>query len=148
MVLLNEKKAKDWKVRKTELKEKLKTKSDYLKELQTVFNSYIRARDKNKNCISCNRKLIGKFDAGHLYTVSGFPELRFNEDNVNGQCTHCNMHEHGAPLAYREGLIKRIGIERVEEMESLRNKQVHYSIEDLKDLIKIYKKKLKECATE
>jgi len=33
-------------------KERMKTKSEHLKELQTIFNKYIRLRDKGKPCVS------------------------------------------------------------------------------------------------
>ena len=36
-----------------ERKEKIKTHSDYLRELQPIFNTFIRLRDYNENCISC-----------------------------------------------------------------------------------------------
>ena len=69
---------KKWSKEKKEIKEKLMSKSDYLNLAQKVFNTYIRMRDKNKNCISCDKKLIGKFDAGHFFSVGAYPNLRFN----------------------------------------------------------------------
>ena len=47
---------KAWNIEKKERKERLKTKGDYLKELQIIFNKWIRLRDNGLNCISCNKK--------------------------------------------------------------------------------------------
>ena len=58
-------KDKEWKAEKKELKDKLKTYSDHVKELQVIVNKYVRLRDKDKGCISCGTPLLGKYDAGH-----------------------------------------------------------------------------------
>ncbi len=114
-----------------ERKEKLKTKSDYEKELQKIVNTFIRLRDKDKPCVSCDKPLINKFDAGHFYPAGSYKNLRFNEDNIHGQCVHCNRDKHANLLEYRPRLIKRIGIERVEELDRLRNIPAKYTIPEL-----------------
>jgi hypothetical protein len=128
----------EWKKEKKVLKDKLKTKSDYQKDLQKEVNYFIRQRDKNKPCISCSKPLIGKFDAGHYRSQGGNPELRFNELNIFGQCVRCNQHLHGNLIDYRIGLIKRIGVEKVEWIESKHEPQ-HYTIEELKEMIIKYR---------
>ena len=128
----------EWKKEKKVLKDKLKTKSDYQKDLQKEVNYFIRQRDKNKPCISCSKPLIGKFDAGHYRSQGGNPELRFNELNIFGQCVRCNQHLHGNLIDYRIGLIKRIGVEKVEWIES-KHEQQHYTIEELKEMIIKYR---------
>jgi hypothetical protein len=105
---MKSKKAKDWQKEKKVLKEKLMTKSDYLNICQKVFNTYIRTRDKDKNCISCNKKLVGKYDAGHFFSVGAYPNLRFNENNVFGQCVHCNRDKHGNVKEYDLRLQNRM----------------------------------------
>lgn len=138
--------AKEWKSRKSELKEKTMTISELLKLAQITFNTYIRLRDSNEPCISCgNKEAISGYDAGHFYSVGGYSSLRFNEDNVHKQCKRpCNMDLHGNFAEYRIRLIERIGIERVNDLEANRHKSVSYSREDLKDLISTYKQKIKE----
>ena len=128
----------EWKKEKKVLKDKLKTKSDYQKDLQKEVNYFIRQRDKNKPCISCSKPLIGKFDAGHYRSQGGNPELRFNELNIFGQCVRCNQHLHGNLIDYRIGLIKRIGVDKVEWIESKHEPQ-HYTIEELKEMIIKYR---------
>ncbi|MDG6334342.1 recombination protein NinG, partial [Glaesserella parasuis] len=36
-------------------RERLKSRSEWLKDAQAVFNEYIRLRDKDEPCISCQR---------------------------------------------------------------------------------------------
>lgn len=126
-----------------EAKEKQKSRSDWLREAQTTFNSYIRARDESSPCISCGRFHSGQYHAGHYRTVGGNPELRFNELNVWKQCSPCNNHLHGNIVNYRIALIQRIGLDKVEWLEGP-HEQKHYSIEDLKAIKAEYKLKLKE----
>lgn len=135
-------KAKEWRVEKKAIKEKLKTKSDYLKELQVVFNTYIRARDQGLNCISC-QKPAKKENAGHYASVGASPQLRFDEFNCHLQCEYCNTYLHANLINYRIHLIEKIGIEEVERLESDKEPK-HYSIPDLIEMKVIYKDKVKE----
>ena len=43
------------KKKQRERKAKLKSRSEWLKEAQSVFNKFIRLRDKDQPCISCGR---------------------------------------------------------------------------------------------
>lgn len=130
---------------KAEAKEKLKTKSEYLKELQAIFNKYIRLRDKDEPCISCRTKANVKYDAGHYIAVSESPALRFNEDNVHKQCSnYCNVNKSGNYHAYRFWLLEKIGVDRVEALESSRHIPLKLSIEEIKDLKTVYKNKIKD----
>lgn len=125
-------------------KEALKSRSDWLKEAQKAFNEFIRLRDKDLPCISCGRYHEGQYHAGHYRSVGACPELRFNEDNVHKQCSACNSHLSGNILEYRLGLIEKIGLERVEFLERKDHPQLKLSVEEIKDLIKVYKAKCKE----
>ena len=136
--------SKKWKTKKKALKENLKTHKDYLKELQTVFNTFIRVRDKDKGCISCGKPLIKKYDAGHFYSVGSSPELRFNENNVHGQCVYCNQHLHANIHAYTERLPLRIGEYTFKELKSLRGVSNKLTIKELIDLKQVYKNKIKD----
>ncbi len=124
-------------------REELKTHKDWLKDLQKVFNKYIRLRDQGKNCISCNRVLKGKYDAGHFFSVGAYPNLRFNEDNVHAQCVHCNQHKHGNIAEYSIRLPQKIGLERFEELQQSRSSTLKLSIPEIKTKIEVYKQKIK-----
>ena len=130
---LNEKKEKkDWQKRKATLKKELLSLSDWLKLAQQVFNKYIRERDKNKPCISCGNKLIGKFDAGHLWSAGGHSNLRFNEFNTNGNIS-----------MYRINFVKRYSPEILNELDEIAHVTRKYNVQEIKELIELYKNKLK-----
>lgn len=135
-----------------ERKEKLKTRNDWIKEAQVAFNAYIRQRDKGKPCICCGQPLAqeavgGGFDCGHYRSIGSAPHLRYVEDNAHGQRKVCNRYGVGRAVDYRIGLIKRIGIERVEKLES-DNEPKKWTIDELKELKQKYKDKLKELKCE
>ena len=115
----------------------------YLEEAQTWFNRYIRIRDALEPCISCERYHRGQWHAGHFRSVGAASQLRFNEMNVHKQCVVCNRWRSGNIGEYRPNLIKKIGLDQVEALES-NHEKVTYSIEYLKELIIEYKKKCKK----
>jgi soluble cytochrome b562 len=126
-------------------KEAIKTRSQWMKEAQQDFNAFIRARDQiaGHACISSGRPLDwsgNAVDAGHYRSVGSAPHLRFHEDNCHAQSKHDNQWKSGNAVDYRIGLIKRIGLERVEALEC-DNEPRKYSIEDLKQIIATYREK-------
>jgi hypothetical protein len=137
-------KQKNWKKEKKELKEQLETVQSLTKKAQTYFNAYIRARDKNKTCVSCDKPLGSKFDAGHYYSAGGFGSVRFNELNVHGQCVYCNQHLHANLLNYQIGIEQRIGGEALIELHEQAHQVRKYTRQELRDIIETYKKKTKE----
>lgn len=129
-------------------KDAIKTIRDWTKEAQIAFNAYIRERDRNKPCICCGRPLAdsavgGGFDCGHYRSVGSAPHLRFDERNANGQRKQCNRWGAGRAVDYRLGLINRLGIDSVESLEADQAPK-KYSVEELKQIISTYKRKLKE----
>lgn len=134
-----------WKAEKQKIIDKTRTRTEWLNLAQVVFNTYIRLRDAKEPCISCGNTNNVKFDAGHLYPVSTSSFLRFNEDNVNKQCSNnCNVNRSGNVLEYRLRLINKIGIERVNYLEEHRHDELRISEVEIKELINVYKKKIKE----
>lgn len=139
---LSEKKEKE---KTLQDKKNLLTHKDYLKILQVTFNTYIRKRDELKGCISCGVSLVGKkFDAGHYFSVGGYPNVRFDEMNVHGQCVYCNQHNHGNIHAYSERLPSRIGLCNSEDLKIRAKQEVgKLTIDEIKEKIKEYKLKIK-----
>ena len=137
--MVKEAKEKVWKQTKQKMKADLMTKSDYIKILQQLVNKYIRRRDGNF-CISCNKEVNGKIDAGHMFSVGNYPSVRFDERNINSQCIRCNQYNGGSLLEYRENLIKKIGIDEFKDLEQLAHKNRIYDIVELKEMISKYKK--------
>jgi hypothetical protein len=136
--------AKVWKEKKKVMIENTRTRTEWLALLQIVFNKYIRLRDAGKPCISCDRPLTSKFDAGHFFSVGRYPNLRFCEDNVHGQCVHCNQHLHGNHLEYNERIQHRISSFNYVVLMNKRNDDLKLTLDEIKELIKVYKLKIKE----
>jgi hypothetical protein len=125
-------------------KEKIKTRSQWLKEAQVEFNRFIRLRDAGKPCICCGHPLGevgtlgGGYDCGHYRSVGSAPHLRFDERNAHGQRKQCNRYGSGRAVDYRIGLIRRIGVVEVEALEADQSVK-KYTIEDLKAIKAKYK---------
>lgn len=137
------KEAKDWRVKKSEMKKALLTHKDWIKLYQITFNTFIRLRDKDLPCVSCGVYNCEEFHAGH-YLASTYQYHRFTEINVNKQCSRCNTHLRGNLIPYRIELIKRIGLEDVEYLENSRHMMLEISIPEIQDKIKEYKLKIKD----
>lgn len=82
-----------------------------------VFNAWVRKRDAGKPCISCGRHVT--LQAGHFYSAGNFNHMRFNEDNVHGQCLQDNYYKQQSDTLYRKNLIEKIGQARVEKLDFL-----------------------------
>ena len=121
-------------------KEKLKTRTQWLKEAQIEFNRWIKERDRGLPCISCGRHHRGDIHAGHYRSVGAAPQLRFNEDNVHLQCAPCNTYLSGNAIEYRRGLLERIGLQRVQRLEA-NSETIRWTIEDAKRVKAEYKAK-------
>ena len=115
-----------------------------MRETQAVFNSWVRARDADLGCVSCDRPASwnGQWHASHFRSVGSSPEHRFNPDNVHKSCSICNNHLSGNILGYRPELERRIGIEAVEALIGPCEPK-RYTIEDLQAIKAEYREKLK-----
>ena len=127
----------------------MKSDSRSLIELRNLarvsFQIYIRQRDENLPCISCD-KTYAKWDAGHYLKAEIYTKLIFNEDNVHKQCSYCNLQLAGNLIEYRKGLVKRIGVKRVEDLEDMADSSRLYKFtkDELITLAKNYKLKIKK----
>lgn len=79
------------------------------------FHKYIRSRDQGKPCIACGSYTT--LQAGHFYSAGHHPELKFDEDNVHGECQKCNYFLHGNLINYADNLRDKIGIKRYERLK-------------------------------
>lgn len=122
-----------------EAREKAKTRADHMREAQAAVNAYIRIRDANDPCISCDRPASwdGQWHASHYRSVGSNPSLRFNVFNINRACSICNNYLSGNIIEYRPRLIEKIGIERVELLER-DHPAKKYDIEYLKRIKRIF----------
>jgi len=116
----------EWKKTKSDLKDKVKTLSQFEAEAKKSFQKWIRLRDKDLPCISCGSTESDTFDGGHFKKAEIYSGVIFDERNVNKQCRRCNRFLNGNELLYREGLIKRFGDDFVKELEQYANETRQY----------------------
>jgi len=104
-------------------KEAMKTVPQLLREAQQAFNAWVRERDADRPCISCDAPppdlsgLHAGRDAGHYRSTGSASHLRFDADNCHAQCVRCNQWGAGMAVDYRIRLLLRIGAGRVEALE-------------------------------
>jgi hypothetical protein len=123
--------------------------SQLIQEARRPFQKLIRVRDHGKKCICCDKPLpfnIGDYDAGHFLKAELYTGLIFHPDNVHGQLTYCNKYAHGNENEYREGIKKRIGIERYNKLTSLKEtlKNHKYDRYELIEMKEYYNKELNQ----
>jgi hypothetical protein len=108
-----------------------------LAKAQKVFNFFIRNRDKDRGCISCQAPIT---EAGHYYSQGHHSALRFNETNTNGQCKRCNRWLSGNLIKYRNGLVKRYSQQQIDLLDSVgtRNPVKKWSRVELELIIEKY----------
>jgi hypothetical protein len=131
----------------TKLRAELKTASEWRTEAQAAFNAYVRYRDRDLPCISCDAAgdhdgLGGYWDAGHYRSRGAARHLSFHQHNCHKQCHKCNRYLSGNVVEYRKRLIMRIGSERVDKVEN-NNDTVKHDITYLRRIKQIFKAKLK-----
>ncbi len=104
---------------------------------QKYFNKFIRERDKDDRCISCQKGAIQ--NAGHYLSQGHHSALRYHEMNCNGQCIRCNMYLSGNLIPYRTHLVEKIGVENVEMLENYPKKAYNWDRFSLISVILKYK---------
>jgi hypothetical protein len=139
----------------------VKPRKKWVSEVSVQFNRFIRARDArdNRPCISCGEYYSEPFagqlwDCGHYKSVGGFPELRWIELNAHRQHSRCNRgaakslrNDRTVQQKYRINLIERIGLNKVEWLES-NHSAIKPTIEELMFLKKHYSEKAKAAESE
>lgn len=122
-----------------------KTTKQLIQLTQKAFNAYIRHRDRFEPCINCNQ--FRTLQAGHFFSAGKYPNLRFNEDNVHGECKACNYYKSEShAYKYRPNLINKIGQERFDKIELLAtsyNPPFKWNRWVLIELIEYYKDRIK-----
>lgn len=133
-------------------RERLKTRSDYLKEAQRAFNAWIRERDHDRPCISCGAENPsdsrgGSWDCGHYRSTGANPELRFCELNAHKQCKQCNQHLSGNVANYRISLRERIGDDALAWLEGPHEPK-NYAATDLREIRDHYRREARRVKRE
>ena len=127
------KKEKEEKAQLKERKKKLleSDRGHWLKALQKEVNKFIRLRDKGQPCIACGAVWKPSFQASHFIPQGRSSFLRFDERNINSGCIRCN-------------LVEKIGEQEVQWLEENQHRIKKWEISELKELIKVYRAKIKD----
>ncbi len=130
-----------------------KTRTQLVKLADKHFSLAIRLRDSSNGvgeCITCNKKLHYKeAHAGH-FQKRRYYATRWDEENVNLQCSACNTFGDGEQFKYARALKLKYGDEVPEKLEIMArggvgkkfpSSEIEQIIQDSKELIKFYESK-------
>ena len=100
---------------------KTKTRSQLVKELDTIFSRYIRLSNVDYNwlckCITCWAKVHWKNIQNWHFITRGNYKYRRREDNCFPQCMPCNIYKSGNYISYTLFMIWRYWQEFVKNMQ-------------------------------
>ena len=129
-------------------KEAIKTIPQLIREADIAFAAWVRERDRlaGHPCISSGRPLDwsgNQTDAGHYRSRGAASHLRYHPDNCHAQSKADNRFLAGNAIAYRIGLIARIGLDAVEALEA-DNASKKWTHDELREIKAFYKAKTKQ----
>jgi len=122
-----------------------KKKSTAEKNGTDMLHKYIRERDHEKKCSTCDALLVEGYDAGHYRSVGSAKELQVCPINIHGQCRKCNQgynHKYhrdkrGTSERYEAELRKRLSNELVDWIKGP-HKPARLRDEDYRYLYMVY----------
>lgn len=125
-------------------KEALKSRKQWLDECQAIVNKYVRLRDRDLPCCSCDRPASwdGQFHASHLRSVGAASAVRFHLWNIHKGCSICNNHLSGNIGDYLPRIRARIGNDKVDWLYT-QNQLASYDIPYLRRLKAVMSKKVR-----
>lgn len=119
------------------------TRSKIVKKLDAVFSEYIRrryAKNDIAECVTCGKQDHWKrLQAGHFMSRKHY-STRWDEDNVQVQCSGCNVFRYGEQ--YKFSLY--LGQELADELHAKSNKTVKIDTYELQEMIEKYQQKIAE----
>ena len=126
---------------------KKKTRSQVVKKLDAVFSEYIRrryARNEIATCVTCEKQdHWKKLQAGHFQSRKHYA-TRWDETNVQVQCSGCNVFRWGEQYKFSKWLDANKGEGTSEGLAEKANQIVKFTTKELEEMIEEYKEKLKK----
>lgn len=103
------------------------------------FSQYVRLRDSDEDgmvvCITCPIRKPWKFmQAGH-FVSRAVNILRYNEENVSGQCSTCNVLKSGNQYEYGKQLDLKYGTGTADKLHAQRWTTHRFTREELQQVI-------------
>ena len=112
-----------------------------IKKLDAIFSEYIRrryAKNEIATCVTCGKKdHWKKLQAGHFMSRKHY-STRWDEDNVEVQCSACNVFRYGEQYLF----AKYLGNEKADMLLAKSRETVKFSDPELQEMIDIYKNKI------
>ncbi len=99
--------------------------------LDILFSKYIRAK-ANYTCEYCGKKPASKGLHCSHFIGRRYRDTRWEEDNACSACFACHNYFHDFPSAHRDFFIKRLGTERLEQLEILARSSNKPDLEEIK----------------
>ena len=110
-------------------------------KLDSIFSQYIRLRySKNEiaECVTCGKQdHWKKLQAGHFISRKHYA-TRWDEDNVQVQCSGCNVFRYGEQYLFS----KYLGVDLSEELLIKSRKIQKFTDNELLDMIELYNEKV------
>jgi hypothetical protein len=121
--------------------EKKPSRKTIITKLDSIFSQYIRLRySKNEiaTCVTCGKQdHWKKLQAGHFISRKHYA-TRYDEDNVQVQCSGCNVFRYGEQYLFS----KYLGADLSEELLMKSRKIQKFSDTELLDMIELYNEKV------
>ena len=126
----------------------MKSNADHCNDAQEWVNRYVRLRDREKGCCSCDRLATwgGQWHASHFRSRGAASAIRYNLWNIRKSCSICNNWKSGNATDYETRLRAEIGNEKVDWLKT-QTQTRKYSLEYLERLTRIFKRKIKKLST-
>lgn len=109
------------------------------------FAKFIRERDKNKPCVTCD-KMASKKDCGHFISRR-YEATRYNEKNSHGQCIKCNRFEYGNQFKHGQAIDRMYGEGTAEGLELRSHWVTKRNAFDYKMIIQEFKQKYNDLTS-
>ena len=117
------------------------TRKTLITKLDKVFSEYIRRRYAKKDiatCVTCGKKdHWKKLQAGHFMSRKHYA-TRWDEDNVEVQCSACNVFRYGEQYLF----AKYLGAEKADMLLAKSRETVKFPDWEIQEMIDLYKTKI------
>ena len=121
------------------------TRKTLITKLDKVFSEYIRrryAKNEIATCVTCGKKdHWKKLQAGHFMSRKHYA-TRWDEDNVEVQCSACNVFRYGEQYLF----AKYLGTEKADMLLTKSREAVKFPDWEIQEMIELYKNKIKDLS--
>lgn len=124
---------------------KVKSRSQLVRELDSVFSIYIRQKDAINGiakCVTCGDQKEWKYQQNGHYMSRGHYPTRWDETNCHVQCAACNVFKKGNYTEYALYMIDRYGANHLEALKRKANSGEKIPTPVIREMIEEYRKKV------